>query len=192
MAFVDDAVQTHPGNGGNDAELAPGVFEHRVLLDMDFKESFNVRGIDLFSGQGIRVEPERTQCIVGGPLGVAQAFQALHVDLPRNALTAEACGTEIRPLFLREGDEFDGAFRLVSFIMEGTQRLQRGDHAVCPVIASAVTHGVEVGTGEHGGSAGRAFNPGVQVPHAVGPRFQPDSLQFALKHAAGTAVRLRP
>ena len=31
-----------------------------------------------------------------------------------------------------------------------------------------------------------------QVPHAVGPRFQPDSLQFALKHAAGTAVRLRP
>ena len=23
MAFVDDAVQTHPGNGGNDAELAP-------------------------------------------------------------------------------------------------------------------------------------------------------------------------
>lgn len=76
-----------PGNGGNDAELAPGVFEHRVLLDMDFKESFNVRGIDLFSGQGIRVEPERTQCIVGGPLGVAQAFQALHVDLPRNALT---------------------------------------------------------------------------------------------------------
>ena len=70
--------------------------------------------------------------------------------------------------------------------------LQRGDHAVCPVIASAVTHGVEVGTGEHGGSAGRAFNPGVQVPHAVGPRFQPDSLQFALKHAAGTAVRLRP
>ena len=150
---------------------------------MDFKESFNVRGIDLFSGQGIRVEPERTQCIVGGPLGVAQAFQALHVDLPRNALTAEACGTGIRPLFLREGDEFDGAFRLVSFIMEGTQRLQRGDHAVCPVIASAVTHG---------GSAGRAFNPGVQVPHAVGPRFQPDSLQFALKHAAGTAVRLRP
>lgn len=78
-----------PGNGGNDAELAPGVFEHRVLLDMDFKESFNVRGIDLFSGQGIRVEPERTQCIVGGPFGVAQAFQVLHVDLPRNALTAE-------------------------------------------------------------------------------------------------------
>ena len=76
--------------------------------------------------------------------------------------------------------------------MEGTQRLQRGDHAVCPVIASAVTHGVEVGTGEHGGSAGRAFNPGVQVPHAVSPRFQPDSLQFALKHAAGTAVRFRP
>ncbi len=75
MAFVDDAVQTHPGNGGNDAELAPGVFEHRVLLDMDFKESFNVRGIDLFSGQGIRVEPERTQCIVGGPLGVAQRFK---------------------------------------------------------------------------------------------------------------------
>ena len=69
-------MQTHPGNGGNDAELAPGVFEHRVLLDMDFKESFNVRGIDLFFGQGIRVEPERTQCIVGGPFGVAQAFQA--------------------------------------------------------------------------------------------------------------------
>ena len=42
-------------------------------------------------------------------------------------------------------------------------------------------------------TAGAPVEPsirGVQVPHAVGPRFQPDSLQFALKHAAGTAVRL--
>ena len=159
---------------------------------MDFKESFNIRGIDLLAGQGIRVEPERPQLIVGGTLGIAQAFQALHIDLPHDALAAEACGTEIRPFFLREGDEFNGAFRLVPFIMEGTQRLQRGDHAVCPVIAPAVAHGVEVGAGEYGGSACRAFKPGVQVPHAVGPRFQPDGPQLALKHAAGTAVRFRP
>jgi hypothetical protein len=76
-------------------------------------------------------------------------------------------------------------------VVEGAHDLQRRQHPICAVIASAAAHGVDVGGHDHGGAAPRAAPPPGHVPEVVDTHLEPGLFHPPPEQVARGAIFVR-